>query len=337
MKKALVDIPVQINIWIRPECQKRQFEVIKKARPSILFLISDGGRNERECEAIRENRKLYDENIDWDCTVYRIYEETNNGMYAMINKAFSLIWSKVDRIVTLEDDIIPAVSYFRFCAELLERYKDDLRISYITGMNYYGEYKEPKSDYFFAGEGSIWGIAMWKRTFEMNEMGFSDDPYLRRCIRDISRKEKRGYERIIEGYLSDPTYMGHVPAIEYYKQLLRFSQNQLFIVPKKNMIQNIGIAEGSAHSSDNIHKLPKVVQKIFFMKIYEMDFPLKHPGYVVRDLKFDKYVNYVLGWKSNPIVYISRKVERFFRCLIYGDYTKIKDGLKAQFVPTKEK
>ena len=42
MKQYLVDVPVSINIWIRPECQRQQFEVIKKARPSILFLISDG-------------------------------------------------------------------------------------------------------------------------------------------------------------------------------------------------------------------------------------------------------------------------------------------------------
>lgn len=38
MKPYLVDVPVKINIWIRPECQKRQFEIIKQARPSILFV-----------------------------------------------------------------------------------------------------------------------------------------------------------------------------------------------------------------------------------------------------------------------------------------------------------
>ena len=52
LKKYLVDIPVRINIWIRPECQRRQFEVIKKARPSILFIQSDGGRNDEEWQAI---------------------------------------------------------------------------------------------------------------------------------------------------------------------------------------------------------------------------------------------------------------------------------------------
>ena len=70
MKPYLVDVPVKINIWIREECQKRQWEIIKKARPSILFIQSDGGRNESEWKAINNNRKLIDNGIDWECTVY---------------------------------------------------------------------------------------------------------------------------------------------------------------------------------------------------------------------------------------------------------------------------
>lgn len=42
MNDYLVDVAVEINIWIRPNLQREQFEVIKKARPSVLFLISDG-------------------------------------------------------------------------------------------------------------------------------------------------------------------------------------------------------------------------------------------------------------------------------------------------------
>ena len=82
MKPYLVDVPVRVTIWIRPECQKKQFEILKEARPSIIFLQSDGGRNEKEWAAIYENRKLFDEGIDWDCTVYKIYE---NKIFADLN------------------------------------------------------------------------------------------------------------------------------------------------------------------------------------------------------------------------------------------------------------
>ncbi len=85
-KPYLVDVPVRVNVWIRPEAQRRQFEVLKEARPSVLFLISDGGRNEKEWEAIRQNRALFENEIDWDCKVYKIFEETNNGLYTMSRK-----------------------------------------------------------------------------------------------------------------------------------------------------------------------------------------------------------------------------------------------------------
>ena len=109
VQKYLVDVPVRINIWIRPECQRKQFEVLKQARPSILFLISDGGRNEKEWEAIRANRKIFEQEIDWECTVYKLYEDHNNGLYTMSRKGSELIWNTVDRCIFLEDDQLPAV------------------------------------------------------------------------------------------------------------------------------------------------------------------------------------------------------------------------------------
>lgn len=57
LQHFLIDVPVRINIWIRPECQKRQFDIIKKARPSILFLSSDGGRTVLEWDKIKQNRQ----------------------------------------------------------------------------------------------------------------------------------------------------------------------------------------------------------------------------------------------------------------------------------------
>ena len=134
MKDYLVDVPVRINIWIRPECQRKQFEVIKKARPSILFLISDGGRNEKEWEAIYENRKIFETEIDWDCTIHKIYEEENQGLYAMGAKVANYIWERVDRCIFLEDDHIPSVSFFQYCADLLEKYFI-VRIAWVFGLN----------------------------------------------------------------------------------------------------------------------------------------------------------------------------------------------------------
>ena len=87
----LVDVPVKINIWIRPDCQKKQFEIIKQAKPSVLFIQSDGGRNGEEQRIINENRKMIEEGISWKCKVYKIYEDTNQGLYTMGAKTRDVI------------------------------------------------------------------------------------------------------------------------------------------------------------------------------------------------------------------------------------------------------
>lgn len=336
LKPWLVDVPVRINIWIRPECQRKQFEIIKKARPRILFITSDGGRNEKEWKLINKNREMYDSEIDWECKVFKLYEDVNNGMYTMMEKRNELVWKNVDRCICLEDDVLPSVSFFKYCAELLEKYKDDLRIHYISGMNYEGVSTDVEADYFFSGESSIWGFAIWKRTYEEFNLNYANSQYYTRVITEMAKQEKKGYEKLILGYAKNGSFNGHIPGTEFYKNYLRFAQNQICIVPKYNLISNIGTVEGSTHSADKINKLPKSVQRLFNMQRYEMTFPMKHPEYIVRDLKYESVANKLTCW-NHPILKLTRKIERFYRCLIFGDLKNIRRGFVRILKHTKEK
>lgn len=315
-KPFLVDVPVKINIWVRPECQRRQFEVIKQARPSILFIQSDGGRNEKEWAAIRQNREMIDNGIDWDCKVYRLYEDKNNGLYAMGRKTSSLIWSIVDRCIFTEDDQIPSVSFFRFCAELLEKYKDDPRIECICGMNHLGIYDEPQSDYFFSREGSIWGIATWKRVaMERGEFGYIDDPYIMKLLEQRCRNDKVCWKRLLN-YPKNKFFQGHIAGGEFWYKFDIYAQNRLQIIPTKNMINNIGCTADSEHASE-FECLPHSVQRIFNMQTYEYDFPLKHPNYVIPDVFYEKKRNSIMAY-NKPILRFFRDAEKTFLMIKYG-------------------
>lgn len=318
MKPYLVDIPVRVNIWIRPECQKKQFEILKEARPSIIFLQSDGGRNDKEWAAIYENRKLFDEGIDWDCTVYKIYENENQGLYAMGRKVAKLIWETVDRCVFLEDDILPSVSFFKYCAELLEYYKDDMRIESICGMNHLGVSENVNSDYFFSRQGSIWGTATWKRSVEMRDKEFSykDDSYIMDLLKQRTKRNPT-FKRKMIGYTQDPLYDGHVAGGEFFHSLAMYQHNQLQIIPKVNLISNIGCTNDSAHA-DSIKNLPRGLRRLFNMKTYEMEFPLKHAKFVIPDVEYEKKRNRILGYNT-PIVSLYRKCERALIKIFSGD------------------
>lgn len=325
MKPYLVDVPVRVNIWIRPECQRKQFEVLKKARPSIMFLQSDGGRNEEEWKAIRENRKIFDTEVDWDCKIYRIYEEKNLGLYTMGDKVSNIIWEHVDRCIFLEDDQIPSVSFFRYCEELLEKYKDDTRISRICGMNHLGYSRNVSSDYFFSKQGSIWGTATWKRCVEMRDREFSygRDPYVMDLLKKNSKNNHIFIKRA-EAYAKNDYYEGHIAGSEFFIELEMYGYHQLQIIPKYNMISNIGTTKNSTHSGD-IQKIPRGLRKVFYMKTYELSFPLKHPRYIIPDINYEKARNKIMGYNYKRIS-LFRKAETVLLLLIHGGlYHRLRD------------
>lgn len=330
----LVDVPVKINIWTREACQRKQFEVIKQARPSILFVTSDGGRNEKEWEAILANRKMYEEEIDWTCTVYYQYANENIGLYAMGKRRLALIWSAVDRCIFLEDDIIPSVSFFTYCAELLEKYKDDTRIETICGMNHLGVSEEVTSDYFFSRQGSVWGTATWKRVHDVRgDFSYGDDPYVMKLLKQRT-KHNRKFMKKIEAYAKQELYEGHVAGGEFWSEFSMYAHNRVKIIPKYNMINNIGYGDESEHAK-GFEYLNSDAKKLFNMKTYEYESPLKHPKYVIPDVEYEKKRNAILGYNNKRADFKHRVESNFLRIKYNGFFKSIFSTIKRKFKKKK--
>lgn len=318
MKPFLVDVPVLLFVFIRPDTLVKVFEVIKEARPSKLFLVSDGPREDNSTDKIKiEQSREIVQNIDWDCEVHKIYFDKNQGMYATFKNAMDYVFERVDRCIFLEDDVVTSISFFEYCRELLEKYKDDLRVNMVCGMNHLGTYDDASSDYFFTKGGSIWGFALWKRTYELfYDFSYGEDNYSLSLLKENS-KYYRDFQKSLEGYVTDKNYSGHHAGPEFYLGLSMFSQNQLNIVPKKNMICNIGHGEGNTHFSDDIRKLPKTVQKMFNMKTYDLEMPIKHPKYLIEDKNYEKLLYKIMGRG------IVAKVFRRFEVIIRKAYYEV--------------
>lgn len=315
MKPYLVDVPVVLYVFIRPDSLQRVFDVIKEARPSTLILISDGPRDHvsTDKELIAKSREVVSD-IDWNCVVHKLYYDKNQGMYPVFKQSDDFIFSKVDRAIFLEDDVVPSLSFFKFCADLLEKYKDDLRVQAICGMNHLGMYEDVKDDYFFSGRGSIWGYAIWKRTYDtFYDLSYGENEYVLNRLNQFAKKTK-SYKKEINGYVEDKEFGGHIPGAEFYFAVNRFLHNQLYIVPKKNMIKNIGYGDGSTHANTDLRHLPKSIQNIFNMKTHEYEFPLKHPKFVFNDTIYENKVYKVMGWAFH--LKISRTIERALRLIL---------------------
>lgn len=295
-----VDVPVLLIFFARPEIFAKMFEQIKTARPRMLFLYQDGPRENHpeDCENIRKCRAIA-EDVDWDCDVHKLYQPKNVGCDPSEFIAQKWAFSLVDRCIVLEDDDVPAQSFFPFCAELLEKYKNDERISMICGMNHLGISEGNPYDYLFSTSGAICGWASWKRVVDTWEehYDFLDDEYALRLLRNLPRHLCKD-----EGYIQRATEHRR-EGKAYYESI--FGSNMrlysgLTIVPTKNMISNIGFGVGSVHTG-SLDIMPKAVRKIFYMKTHEINFPMKHPKYIICDMEHVKKVFRILGF-GHPFV-----------------------------------
>lgn len=280
------NVPILLIFFCRPEVTSKVFDCIRKVQPSKLYLYQDGPRNERDLQGIMQCRDIVS-NIDWDCDVKTYYQEQNVGCDPSEYIAQKWMFEQEEMGIVLEDDDVVSHSFFYFCKELLEKYKDDERINMICGMNHLGKYNQTDADYFFARSGSITGWASWKRVVDTWDPNYSyfEDPYAMKCLEDVLGHRA---ERTLK------TWKYHKDSgKEFYETILGASatlNHRLNIVPTKNMVANIGVVANATHSVASVFLLPRRTRRIFYKEIYEYDFPLKHPKYVVEDMNYTKKI-----------------------------------------------
>jgi hypothetical protein len=324
-----MNIPLALIFFARPDLLDLTFAAIREAKPQQLFLIQDGARisNTNDLENIIKCREIV-ENIDWECEVYKNYSDENLGCGMRIFSGLNWAFQYVDRLLIIEDDCVPAMSLFPFAADLLEKYKDDGRIGMISGMNNLGLYEDTQNDYFFTTSGSIWGWATWKRVWDKVEydLDFLNDKYASNIIFNTDVKlEPMG--KILSNTLNEGKKLS---SWSYQLGMNILLQNQLNIVPKYNMINNIGMSENGANSVSSLRFMPKGLRRLYYMKTYDYKFPLKHPKYVVNDLEFKKKLDRVMG-DGYPFVQLYREIESLIYRIVGGDFKSIKKGIKRRF------
>lgn len=162
---AKTDIAVLLLFFTRSDTFRQVFEAVRQARPSKLFLYQDGPRGERDMKGIEACREICsDAQIDWQCEVHRRYLDHNEGCDPSGFRSHQWAFSLADKVIVLEDDVVPSQSFFPFCKEMLDRYEHDERISMVAGFNIDEQTRDCGADsYFFTTAFSIWGWASWRR------------------------------------------------------------------------------------------------------------------------------------------------------------------------------
>ena len=192
---------------------------------------------------------------------------------------FSWVFEKEEQAIILEDDCIPNLDFFRYCDEMLEKYKDDERVMMVSGSNYLKKWESGYS-YHFSSMGGIWGWATWRRAWQKYDVDIRawGDYELKKELR-----EKLGWEMYQHRREAwDSLYMNSSKAKTWDFQwwFARTINSGLTIIPSVNLVSNVGFDSGAVHttaSSPNVN-----------LEVYDLKFPLKHPNYVMENTGYDR-------------------------------------------------
>jgi hypothetical protein len=259
-------------VFNRPDTTQVVFDQIRMARPPRLYIVADGPRanNAADLELCSQAREIA-LRVDWDCEVKTDFRAENAGCKEGVSAAISWFFEQEDEGIILEDDCVPANSFFKFCDTLLEKYRSDDRVRHITGCNLQQGQKWGNSTYYFSHMTHVWGWAGWKRVwkdydkrlakFDREEMvtrlrGIFDDPY------------------VVESYVKifDEVKAGKINAWGYQLDFANFFNYGLTAIPNENLISNIGFRADATHTLD-----PNSVYADIPLK--EID-EIMHPGTV---------------------------------------------------------
>jgi hypothetical protein len=288
MQRNNVDlrVPVLFLVFNRLDTTKKVFEEIRKAKPTMLFIASDGPREDNmgEKEIVESVRKYVLENIDWKCKVKTLFREKNLGCKYAVSSAIDWFFKNIEMGIILEDDCLPSQSFFRFCQVMLEKYKNDKRIMHISGTNIEGA-SNVQANYFLSNCFNVWGWATWRRAWDKYDVKMEKWKNVRFSKKVLKIIQGQGLLNVIKSWrLYQLTYSGDIDTWDYQWDFCCLLNNSFCVVPKHNLISNLGFSRGT-HTTNYLYGR-KLVRKEIKPSARYQNMEIFNKEYAARYIKF---------------------------------------------------
>ncbi len=271
-------MPVVLLVYKRPELTRKVVRSLRKIRPGVVLVVADGPKDESERVQTDATRRVIREEIDWPCDCRFNEAERNLGLANRVSSGITWALDSQERVVILEDDCVPSTSFFRFAEEMLDRYRNERRVSVVTGNNFQRGVKRGKGSYYFSMFPHCWGWATWRDRWQDYDHelhcwsetlrfleGFGD--------RALTEYWEGAYRRVISG---------EVDSWAYRWLFSCWAKRALTVTPNRNLVTNIGFGEEGTHCKKKDRNL--------VVRSRQLRFPLRHPEAISHDLEADEFV-----------------------------------------------
>lgn len=309
--KTKVRSAVLFIIFNRPDTTTKVFDRIRAARPAKLYIAADGPRAGRpEEKALCKQAREITTQIDWDCELKTLFRDTNMGCKEAVSSAITWFFENEEEGIILEDDCLPASSFFSFCDEMLEKHRDDTRVRHISGGNFQLGNKRGDASYYFSKISHIWGWASWRRVW-------------RDYDKDLKQYKEEEVKAALLNVFDDPWIADawyqifkelkaeSIDTWDYQLGLTNYFNNALCIIPNVNMISNIGFGDNATHTKN-------AVDKYAALPLEEIG-EITHPVYFVPDKQADEFTlndQFNIAERRTQHNKPRRKIKRWLKSII---------------------
>jgi hypothetical protein len=225
----------------------------------------------------------------------------------------------VEEAIILEDDCVPHPSFFPFCAELLERYRNDERVMHIAGTTFRREPLPTHYSYAFSQMNAAWGWATWRRAWRHFDHTVKLWPELSETSWLADVLPDRRVERFwAESFDRAHTMKGAVSYWDHQWAFACWANSGLAAVPRQNLVTNIGCNRDGTHCANENDILANIPAS-------EISFPLRHPPTVLHNRSMDRdFVrDFIAPRLFPPAPAFATRVSQRFRRLLRRAHQKL--------------
>lgn len=303
--------PILFTTFNRPKETFKVFNVIKSIKPTVLYISSDGPRENNNEDRVnvlkcRSITKL----VDWDCRLETLFRDENLGCKNAMSSSIDWFFSNEENGIILEDDCLPDPTFFNYCEILLNHFKDNEKIAMISGLNLIQNKLQIKDDITLSKYPFIWGWASWRRVWKEYDVNMKNWPRDKKTI--ISNVSKRNKTRKYLEKLLDRTYNQEIDTWDYQLYYLMLKKKMFCVVPKNNMITNIGFGINATHTK-NKNSEKSLLKKSSMNNNFS--FQIDHNTIKKFNELLDHY-EYPPHFYKNKINDLIRKTENYFKRFI---------------------
>ncbi len=304
---SALPVPVLVIGFNRPERLSSALAAVAASNPKSLYIAIDGPRSETDTSAVAATRAVA-EAMTGPFETHLRFRDNNLGCRLGVIDAVSWFLNAEQAGIIVEDDSIPDNSFFRFAAELLERFRCDQGVLSIAG-----ESRVPLShtnsewSYRFSYMGPAGAWATWRDRW----LSFIDsriDLSLWRTASALHAAESATTLQTAHWtamMLANRTRV--VDSWAYPFMIHGIANGMLTATPNVNLVEDTGVGSDARHMSSTDPLAQEATA---------LAFPLRHPPFVAVDRRAEEWSDeHEVGATPNGIV---RHGVQFGRRLLRG-------------------